>query len=239
MFERPKNLATPTVYYTFKANDKDNKNVIEYRVQDLTEEFYEQALENIGKFYLPEENFAVCNKVAENPEAVEEFFNLWRNAMKQKVSLACFTNDGSEELVAVNILFVKCNDDPPRDMKKFKTKEIQGVLSTLSYVNKQFNVFDTYNVDKNLTGFGLTVNHEYRGKGIATEVLKARISLMKAIGVNLTSTYYTAVGSQAAAAKAGYKESFVISFEDLGKHLPDLDFSKSNAKYLKTMDVKI
>lgn len=237
MFSRP--IEFPTIYHTFTAKDKTGDKIIEYRVQDLPEELFDQALENMKQFYLPEENFAIATRILEDPEAIEDFFSFWKKALKQKVSLACFTNDGSEEFVGVNILYVSSKDDPPIDKTTFKSNGIQGLLKILDHAAEKFNVFDFHNVDKNIAGFGLSINHEYRKRGIATEVLKARISLMKAIGVNLTSTLYTAVGSQKAAAKAGYKENFVETFEDLGKALPEIDFSRSNAKCFKAMDVKI
>lgn len=36
------------------------------------------------------------------------------------------------------------------------------------------NVFEKYNVKKYLSGFGLCVHPDYRGLGIAVEILKAR-----------------------------------------------------------------
>lgn len=221
------------------AKEKNGDKLIEYRVQDLPEEYFEESLQNIKKYYLPEENFAVATRVLENPEAVEDFFMFWRDALKQGVSLGCFTNDGTEEFVAVNILIVNSKDDPPCDKSKFKSNEIQGILKILDFAGRKFNVYDVYDTDKNMAGLGLCINYDYRYRGIATEMLKARINLMKEVGVNLTSTYYTAVGSQKAAEKAGYKESFVVSFEDLGKEFPEIDFSRSSAKCFKAMDVKI
>lgn len=55
------------------------------------------------------------------------------------------------------------------------------------------------------------VNREYRGLGIATEMLKARRPFLKALGLSLTSTSFTGTASQKAAQKAGYVEDYAIT----------------------------
>lgn len=51
---------------------------------------------------------------------------------------------------------------------------------------------------------------EARGQGIATELMKARECISKAVGVQLTSDGFTSLGAQKAAANAGYEENFSI-----------------------------
>lgn len=113
------------------------------------------------------------------------------------------------------------------------------MFDALIYTTKQFNVFESYSVDKYLTAYGLCVNPEYRGRGIATEILKARVPIMKALGLQVTSTSFTGIGSQTAAKKAGYEERFVMSYADLQKIYPRFDFSRSVTKDFKTMVLKL
>jgi GNAT superfamily N-acetyltransferase len=77
-------------------------------------------------------------------------------------------------------------------------------------VNHQFDVFEHYNVDKYMTAFGLSVSKLYRRRGIATEILKARVPLGRAFGIKVTSTVFTAIGSQMSAANAGFVENYSI-----------------------------
>lgn len=81
----------------------------------------------------------------------------------------------------------------------------------MSYASKQFNVFEHYNVKEYLTAYGLCVDTEYRNRGLATEMLKARAPLLKALGLKVTTASFTGTGSQKAAAKAGYEENFAIT----------------------------
>jgi RimJ/RimL family protein N-acetyltransferase len=81
----------------------------------------------------------------------------------------------------------------------------------MSHAQQQFNVFQQYNVDEYLIAYGLCVDSTYRGRGVATEMLKARRPLLKALGLKVTTTAFTGIGSQKAAEKAGYEENFVIT----------------------------
>lgn len=81
----------------------------------------------------------------------------------------------------------------------------------MAHAQQQFNVFRHYNVNEYLIAYGLCVNTMYCGRGIATEMLKARGPLLKALGLKVTTTAFTGIGSQKAAVKAGYEENFVIS----------------------------
>ena len=71
-------------------------------------------------------------------------------------------------------------------------------------------MFENYNVNQYLIAYGLCVDTTYRGRGIATEMLKARAPLLKDLGLVVTTTAFTGIGSQKAAEKAGYEENFVI-----------------------------
>lgn len=81
----------------------------------------------------------------------------------------------------------------------------------MDYVEKQADVFNRYGVDKYLCGLGLSVNPLYRSRGIATEIINARIPLLKHLGLTLTSTAFSAVGSAKAASKVGFVTDFEIT----------------------------
>jgi N-acetylglutamate synthase-like GNAT family acetyltransferase len=103
----------------------------------------------------------------------------------------------------------------------------------------QHNVFEKYSVDKYLTDHGLVINRDYRQRGIAGEFMKARIQVAKALDIRVVSSVFTAVGSQKAAEKIGFRESFSISFDELGKVFPSFNFSKTSAYDVKVLDYKI
>lgn len=93
--------------------------------------------------------------------------------------------------------------------------------------------------DKYLTDYGLVIGRDYRQRGLAGEFLKARIALTKLIGVEVTSSLFTATASQKAAEKAGYTTVVQYAFSELATEFPAFDFSKAEAKYAKIMDKSV
>ena len=80
----------------------------------------------------------------------------------------------------------------------------------MDHISVLADIYEKYNVEQYLAAYGLCVNRAYRGMGIATEMLKARAQYMKEMGIKITGTAFTAIGSQIAAKKAGYEEYFVM-----------------------------
>lgn len=116
---------TPTIYYKFKAKDKDSDEVIDYRIQDLPEELYEAALELYLKDFLPDEILAVSRGLHKKPSAVEDISKMWRSAMEQGLILSCFRDNDieNEEIVAVNILYVSSKHDKNETTVDVRDKE--------------------------------------------------------------------------------------------------------------------
>ena len=106
-------------------------------------------------------------------------------------------------------------------------------------MTKKLDVFKAYNVDHYLYGIGLCVDSTYRGRNIATEILKARVPFLKSLNLKVTSTLFTGIGSQKAAEKAGFEEISATSYADLQEKFPDMDFSIANATHCKTQALKI
>lgn len=107
------------------------------------------------------------------------------------------------------------------------------------YFSEKGNVYDQYQVTEYLAAMGLSVSPKYRGRGIATEILRARIPLCRATGLKLTSTVFTATGSQIPAAKVGFEESFAMEYEELARANPRFVFPGVQAKHCKMMSMKI
>lgn len=80
---------------------------------------------------------------------------------------------------------------------------------------------------------------EYRNRGVGTELIRSRSSQLKALGLQLTSTAFTVIGTQKGAVKVNHTDGFVVSYDDLQKKYPSFDFSKKNSEAIKIMDFKI
>lgn len=109
----------------------------------------------------------------------------------------------------------------------------------IAFLNNEFNVMDHYGVHRVISAAGLCVIEKYRERGIATRMLMARAPLLKCLGIKVTSTIFSTIGSQIAAQRAGYEENFSISYEELGKKFLKMDFSHVSKEVCKVMSLKV
>jgi hypothetical protein len=113
------------------------------------------------------------------------------------------------------------------------------MLRVLDYAERQHRICEIYNVDKYLTDYAMCTRKEFRNRGVATEFIKSRTQMMKLLDIHVTSSSYTVIGTQKAAAKAGHFDSWSISYDELQQKFPSFDFSKRNVDVYKKMDFKI
>lgn len=113
------------------------------------------------------------------------------------------------------------------------------IIELFEYVSSKFNIFEEYNVDQYLTSYALVVDKSHRGHGIATEILKARVEILKAFDLTVTATSFSTLGSQIAGEKAGYDDIVKVSYVELGEKFPSSDFSKANTKWLRKVAFRI
>lgn len=109
----------------------------------------------------------------------------------------------------------------------------------IDYAESQYDIFERFNVSSYLTSYALLVHPNYRNRGIATHILKARIPYMKQLNIKVSATVFSSIGSQIAASKAGFEEKIVITYEELQKRFPVFDFSGVKSKCYKKMSLTI
>lgn len=106
------------------------------------------------------------------------------------------------------------------------------------FIKNEFNVLNHYGVNRCITAAGLCVVEKFRRCGIATRILQNREHILKAIGVDVTTTLFTTIGAQKAAKAAGYDENYSISYEKLAEIFPKLNLSHVAGEYCKIMSKK-
>lgn len=62
---------------------------------------------------------------------------------------------------------------------------------------------------------------------------------MQVIGLEVTTSVFSTVGAQKAAAAAGFDENFSIAYEDYEKQFPKMDFSHAAKTTCKVMSLKV
>ncbi|XP_055547737.1 uncharacterized protein LOC129731627 [Wyeomyia smithii] len=235
---RPSLPAIPVVWHTFRAKDGDGSDgrIVTYYVQDLTEDRYEDMIEHFLGHFIEEEPMCVSTGVPKDEGSRSSFVSLWRSILKEKMTLVCY-KEGSDEIIGANIIAVK-NKDNYFDFK-MKSEKQGNLLNIVEYVSKQFDFSERYGVENRLVAYGLAVNKRYRGRGIATEILKARVPMCKALGIKLAAHPFSAIGSQRAASSAGYRTDYEITYDDLAKLGSEYTLPGIKSKSFKLMSFPI
>lgn len=205
---RPTNIPYPSVWTRFEINK--NGKLHHFRIQDLTEEFYEKAIHLFLTDFIADEPIAKELKIWEDPLSLAEMRNLWSSVLRHRVSLACFDEE-SGELVGVNAVFIETGNES-YDVHAERHKKM---FYANMYVADKVNIKEKYNIDQFLGAFGLVVSKNYRGYGIGTELLKARIPLCKALGLKVTSNNFSGKISQKCAENAGFHTDVTVTFDEL------------------------
>lgn len=102
-FVRPENLKFPTIYREFSSK---REKLFNFRVQELPEEYFDEAIDLIVKHFMPEETFCVAHGYAEDDEIRHIMIDFYRKLLDRKLSIGCFC-DGSVQLIAVNVMETK------------------------------------------------------------------------------------------------------------------------------------
>ncbi|XP_055684401.1 uncharacterized protein LOC129790738 isoform X1 [Lutzomyia longipalpis] len=231
-WERPENIAFPQVWGRFSAKDPESGGIANYRIEDLTEDRYDEAVNLLVEYLLPEEPMNCSLGIMNDKEYLAKMRNMWNEIVNKKLGIVCY-KDNSNEICGLNLLeiFFQAEDGIQQNQLENKRK----IAVVFEILKKKADVYNRYKVDKYVFGRGLVTLPKYRGCGIATELLKARIPLMKALGLTLTGTVFSAPGSQGAARKAGYTEDVVMTYESLTKEEPFIEFPNITWPVVKFM----
>ncbi|XP_052869714.1 uncharacterized protein LOC128275297 [Anopheles cruzii] len=232
VWKRPESVPYPSVWLTFQAKDTDNDRLVTYRVQDLPEDRFEDAIAHMTEHFAYDEPTCRAKNIVEEKQSMDEIADLWREFIKFRLVVVCF-KEGSDEIAGMNMLYASSKDE--KDAYKPKGEIWRSIYDLVDYTTKQANVFERYQVSHYLGAMGLSVAPKYRGRGLATEILRARMPLCRAVGLPLTSTCFTAIASQSAAAKAGFEESYVVSYDELANVDERFVFPNLTTKYVKVM----
>ncbi|XP_053692411.1 uncharacterized protein LOC128740865 [Sabethes cyaneus] len=233
VWTRSSQPAVPVVWHTFQARDGDESDgrLVTYRVQDLTEDRHEDLIEHFLDNFLVDEPMSAASGSAEKQQSGA--VSLWKPILEENMTLVCY-KEGSDEIIGANILAI-------RDSENYliTTEERDVALNIVDYASKQFDYTEHYGVVDRMVAYGLSVGKRYRGRGIATEILKARVPLCKAFGIKLAAHSFSAIGSQKAATKAGYRTDYEITYDDLAKMGPEYAMPGITSKNFKLMSYYI
>lgn len=227
----------PQVWHEFSLINPETNEEEDFVVVDLQRENHAAALDHMLGNFLSDEPICKSKEVLKNAEALKIVSELWKNVMDQNVTVVCYKKHTSE-IVGLNMLGVISKSDLNELKLDINPNNIWKAVHDFALLN--FNLFEKYTfADHILIAYGLSVNKKYRRRGVATEILRARIPLCRSLRIPLTSTVFTAAGSQKPAVKIGFKVDYEISYEELSKVNCEFDFSNLETSNLKLMSLVI
>ncbi|XP_077299189.1 uncharacterized protein LOC143920257 isoform X2 [Arctopsyche grandis] len=240
-WRRPESVSHPQVWLRFERTTKDGK-LLKFKVQDVTDDRHDDVLDFMLKYYMKEEPWSSNAGVSKDPISLEVYRGYVRQyVFPQKATVICLLDEddgnSSSDIIGCNLLGVSCKKDEADYSQFIKSKQTADLLLIYSEFKKYCpDPFEKYNVEEYLGAFGLCVHPDFRGLNISTEILRARIPLLKAFRLSVSSTDFTAIASQKSAYKAGFKVDASVSYEDIRKAT---GFQFKNCIYCKMMTLVI
>lgn len=190
----------PNVWLEFEAKEsKFSGKLVKYRIQDLPENRFHDAVQHMNEYYLVDEPlsksigkqrmwykfdlvelietilFSLTPDGHLDENYIADYARLWRGAIAQKTTLVCF-RDGYDEIVGLNVLlFNTKNDTFTKQIEaQTKTKDFLDIFRVHAICYENFSPYDKYNVDRYIGSVGLSVQPKYRGIALGTRMLEAR-----------------------------------------------------------------
>lgn len=107
---RPVNVTFPQVWLKFQAKDLNSDNLVNYTVEDLPLDRYDEAIDYMFTHFLVDEPRYKAMGVSTDEESAIEIRKLFKIVLQQKMVVACF-KEGSDEFVGLNMLAIVTKED--------------------------------------------------------------------------------------------------------------------------------
>lgn len=108
-WERPKSVAVPTVWTKYEGLlQMPNGKKPQFIIQDLDEEYLEEALHLMAVGFIKEEAMFLALNIIEDATSMKELLYVWRQLSRQNAALVALLDDGSTHprVAGVNLTYV-------------------------------------------------------------------------------------------------------------------------------------
>lgn len=212
---------------------------LKFSIQEIPEDRYEEVVHHLCTYFIHDEPTCQSFQGEDDRVFVEDFRKIWRDILKQRLSVAAFAEDpnGGKPIIAgVNMLGldVKDNETSSDDMKGLSPKT-NNLLHVLTDFSKKAQVYEKYGVDRYMFAFGLSVHPSYRGESLGGHILKARENIGREYNIPVTSTAFTSPISQKLAARCGFEVLLEKDYDEIFKEDGTLAFPGIKVKTFKIM----
>lgn len=105
-FKRRDGTLYPQVYSTFEVKVKDSDETEEFIIQDLTENFFDVAVDFIVENHARGAVFHRAANTLVDEKGIQRVSNMYRDVFKEKISLICLKK-GNNDVAGLNALTIK------------------------------------------------------------------------------------------------------------------------------------
>ncbi|KAJ2946208.1 hypothetical protein O0L34_g5143 [Tuta absoluta] len=224
-------MSSPKIWSRFVGKRKSDGAVLKFVVQEATADDKEAVVEFLAEYMTPNETFAKAAGLSKSEEAMKAYRPMNGEYYSISHCMICyedkeFETNTAKPIVAVSLVSLDEGQNEKRlseAISQVEHPEIKKILEIVNVTGELYNARQKLGLDKYYAGWGVCVRPDRAGFGIAKEMFALRRDLCKAHGVSATAAWMTAVGSQKAAERAGWKTVFEIPLEELGR-LADCKF---------------
>lgn len=107
---RPNHVPYPSVWLKFNAKDVYTDDSVEYTVQDLPENRFDEAINIMANSFLADAPLAKLRAATNDEDYVQDIVCIWKDIVKQRMTNVCFKS-GSDEIIGLNFNYVSSQDD--------------------------------------------------------------------------------------------------------------------------------
>ncbi|XP_031630411.1 uncharacterized protein LOC116345303 isoform X2 [Contarinia nasturtii] len=225
VWKRPNTYDTqfPHTWHTFKAKNTSGDEV-EFIIKDIPRNRYNEVVDLMALYTLRYKPIYKTLSLWSDADAVKYLKKQWGLVLQQQMSVACFRNDGSDDIIGINILAVQRKDDVMYKLlpsvESYNLRVLFGFMRDLY----EFDLFGHYKVDEFLGSFGIGIDPKYANFGIDAEFLKIRQEICRNFGIKLTSTIFTSPESNALANDIHFKMDKGLSFAKMHEVIPEFPY---------------
>lgn len=211
---------------------------IKFAIQELPEDRYDEAVEHMCKYFIADEPMCQCWNGIEDPVYVDFFRNLWKETLKEGLTVAAFVEDpngGKPILAGMNVLILSCKDEDIDMSITGKSQKAQQLMVVLMDMMKKANIYEKYGVDRYMGAIGLSVHPSYRGAALGGHILDVRNAVGREHNIPVTATAFTSPISQKLAARSGFEDLYSKDYDDMLDEQGNKIFPGIKSKEMKIM----
>lgn len=214
-WRRPHDFPYPKVWRRFTGRVKvGDSTPMKFRIQDVPEDLHDAVILHLTEVLTRDEPMFTALGFSRDPTSMSEMQKVWRDMLEQRVSLVALLDEPGTPVVAgCNVLCV-ADRDTSTSIPKVQGLAARRLLESMHHVDTTVDVFSRYGVAHYLTGMGLGVGLDYRGLGLGTELLRARMDMGRKLKIPLTVTLFSGPVSQAVAHTVGMDLLTEMPYQD-------------------------